>query len=131
MSGRVRTTLADGRRVTGYRKTLRQRGARIPTEQMPDWVLRLQLPDSLAFSVATGQTSFRGVTVVIPGPTVEARGKNQRWVENQAQAYLTKIGAGLIDGAEGVLTRDAYPGPTSGAPWRPAVRRVVTVTVQR
>jgi hypothetical protein len=131
MSGRVRITLADGRRVTGYRKTLRQRRESVPTDKLPDWVLRYQLPDELAFSVSTGPTGVMGVTVVIPGPTVEARGKNKDWVEQQASAFLTRIAAGLIQGVDGVLTRDPYPGVTDGAPWRPKVRRVVRVEVKR
>lgn len=129
MSGRVRTTLADGRRVTGYRKTLRQ-SPRTRPENIPEWVVRMQLPDELAFSVSIGKTSVAGVTVVIPGPTVEARGKNREWALKQMQTYVSRIGKGLIAKVSAVVTRDGYPGPTDGAPWRPAVSRVVSIEVK-
>lgn len=43
MSGRVRTTLSDGRRVTGYRKTLARRAPR--TALRPKLILSFTLPD--------------------------------------------------------------------------------------
>lgn len=128
MSGRTRHW-RDGMLITN-RKTDRRQGERVRSENIPDWVLRLQLPDELAFSVATGRTSVAGVTVVLPGPTVEARGRAEWWVLQQMQEFLNRIGRGLIERVDAVLARDAYPGLTDGAPWRPAVKRVVRIEVK-
>lgn len=45
MSGRVRTTLADGRRCIGYRKTLARRAPRPVGQQRPKLILSFTLPD--------------------------------------------------------------------------------------
>jgi hypothetical protein len=52
MSGRVRTTLADGRRVIGYRKTLRRNLPRTPAHETPELRLIFLLPATLAFATA-------------------------------------------------------------------------------
>jgi hypothetical protein len=53
MSGRVRTTLADGRRVRGYRKTLRRNLPRsTPAHETPKLRLIFLLPATLAFATA-------------------------------------------------------------------------------
>lgn len=44
MSGRTRNTLADGRRVVGYRKTLRQQSARTPPHEQPEMRLLFSVP---------------------------------------------------------------------------------------
>lgn len=76
MSGRVQVTLADGRRVTGFRKTLRQNVRRTPAERrrillrehMKSAGEELQvgfcflLPDSIAPFTAPGRQGI-GVTV--------------------------------------------------------------------
>lgn len=129
MSGRT-LHWREGKLITN-RKTDRRQSPRVKSIDTPDWVLRLQLPDELAFSVSVGRTSVIGVTVVLPGPTVEARGGAEWWVLQQMQEFINKIGRGLIERVDGVLTRDAYPGLTTGAPWRPAVKRVVHFEVKR
>ena len=48
MSGRVRVTLSDGRRVTGFRKTLRMQARRTPRHLLPDWQLSFMLPDGIS-----------------------------------------------------------------------------------
>lgn len=47
MSGRTWTTLADGRRVRGYRKTLRQNPRRTPTHEAPTVRVIFQVPAAL------------------------------------------------------------------------------------
>lgn len=91
MSGRTRVTLADGRRVTGFRKTLRQN----PRQQEPDaalpFTLRFELPAMIAATVAQGDTAFPGVKV-LPLNWVEATGHGLEWVCKQAAAFYGSLG---------------------------------------
>lgn len=124
MSGRT-LHVRDGQLITN-RKTDRRQSARTNPENIPDWVLRFLLPTALAFSVREGQTGVVGVRVTLPGPYVEARGRSQDWVLQQAADYLGKIAGGLeVRIEQAVLTRDAYPGPTEGGAWRPNVKRTL------
>lgn len=65
MSGRVLVTLADGRRVRGYRKTLARRAPRTPAHLREDWLLSLILPeDDMRFiGLADGHTKVMGVEI--------------------------------------------------------------------
>lgn len=127
---RRRVVLKDGRRVTGYRKTLAHK-PRTPIELIPEWELRVDVPDQLAFSLSTGQTSVTGVSVEIPGPAIVGRGKNGEWVKRQVEHFLGVIAKDTtITTLQGVMSRPQHPGLTSGAPWKPAVKRVVRLKVQ-
>jgi hypothetical protein len=122
VSGRARHW-RDGKLITN-RKTDRRQSKSVPPDQMPDWVLRFLLPTNVAFSVAEGPTNVVGVAVVTPGPYVEVRGKNMEWVLRQAAVYLGVIAGSLeLRIAHALLSRDAYPGPTPDAPWRPNAKR--------
>lgn len=130
MSGRSRVALADGRTVTGYRKTLRRnprrlpvRGATVDPASVPEWVLRFMLPTTIAFSVAEGHTGVIGVVVKRPGPCVETAGKNLDWVLQQASKYLGSITNGTELRIEAHLTRAAYPRAAADAPWHPDEKR--------
>lgn len=90
MSGRVRTTLADGRRVTGFRKTLKRR-ERIPPHLRPDWSLAIRRNDFGLLLLPTGPTNTIGVRVYADG-IIEARGKNRAWVIDQMTAFLAGLG---------------------------------------
>jgi hypothetical protein len=69
MSGRVRVELADGRKVTGFRKTLRRQTPRPPTHVAPELRLIFQLPEQLAWSVPQGK---HGIGVEVgPAANVE------------------------------------------------------------
>lgn len=96
MSGRVITTLADGRRVRGFRKTLRQ-NRRAPPHLMPDWRLVAILPKDIAFAVShCDPTGVIGVTMRAPG-IIEARGKDRDWVLKQVGTFLALIASGRGD----------------------------------
>lgn len=54
MSGRVRVSLPDGRRVTGYRKTLRRQSPRTPPHEAPELRLAFLLPKRIVAFVPAG-----------------------------------------------------------------------------
>lgn len=122
MSGRA-LHLRDGKLITN-RKTDRRQSKSVPVEHLPDFVLRYTLPASLSFSVALGPTGVIGVTM-LRGDVVETSGKNLDWVLGQGAAFLGAIAtaAGQELSIPAHLTRDAYPGLTPEAPWRPNVKR--------
>lgn len=91
MSGRVRVTLADGRRVTGFRKTLKRRAPRKAAHLSPDWVLTLHRRDFGLLLLPSGPTNTIGVRV-FPTGEIEARGKNRAWVIGQMTAFLAGLG---------------------------------------
>jgi hypothetical protein len=130
MSGRVWTTLADGRRVRGYRKTLRQQ--RRPTVEhrrpadSPDWVLSFELPGTLAL----GLNAHPGIIGVRcrPDGHVEARGKNREFLWGQIEAFLRVATPHGLPRPLGVReTRAAEPGPTLSGPLRQAHDRVTEI----
>lgn len=113
-----------------YRKTDQRRSASVPAELAPDYVLRLVLPRTLAYAVAPGPTGLPGVTV-LRGDVVETRGRRWQWVVEQTAAYVGGLARAAAQQVtmQAVLTRDAYPGLTAEAPWRPAVRRSLALIV--
>lgn len=126
MSGRVRVTLADGRRVTGYRKTLATRSPSIPAHRLPPWVLSFELPGTYGL----GLLSYPGIIGVQCWPSghVEVTGRDQNWVFGQAADLLRHVAPhGLPTALNAVLRRDAEPGPTADGPLRPAVHRNVKI----
>lgn len=119
MSGRVSVLLADGRRVTGYRKTLRVNARRTPPHLLPDWKLSFILPPAIAFALAPGPVpGVIGARVDDLG-RVEITGKRKDWVLGQAAVAWSKLcrrhAAHEIDA---ILTRDDEPGPTASGPIR-------------
>lgn len=90
MSGRVRVTLADGRRVTGFRKTLR-RNPRKPIDTSAWWVLVIHRRDFGLLLLPCGQTNTIGVRVHVTGE-IECRGKDRQWVKAQMAAFLAGLG---------------------------------------
>lgn len=110
MSGRTRVTLADGRRVTGYRKTLARRAPRTPAHLREAWQLSLILPDDdmRFFGLANGQSDVMGVAIERIAATfkVVASGKNREWVVTQLVKWLR------------LRARD-YPRPLNATLFRP------------
>lgn len=105
MSGRSRVTLADGRRVVGFRKTLAQRAQRTPSHLLPDYEVSFTPPLALA-------------PVVI-------RGKRKAWVIGQLAAALRDIApSGLVNPIEVRVRLAAEEGPVP----RQAEDRLHTVT---
>lgn len=118
MSGRVRVTLADGRRVIGFRKTLQQRAPRTPAHLLPDWCASFELPGM--FGMGLTLNSIIGVRVA-PTGHVEITGKNKQWVLGQTVELLRQIAPYGLPSPLGVrLQRAAEQGPTLSGPMRPA-----------
>jgi len=80
----------------GIRRPKRRR-----TDQMPDWRLTFPAPPL----VSPGPTGVIGVSVIDPGPMVEARGRNYAWLLDQVATFLSRI---FTDSyiAEALLERD-------------------------
>ena len=135
MSGRVRVTLSDGRRVTGFRKTLRMRARRTPPHLLPDWQLSFMLPDGISlhpdFRHKGVDARLRGHGVA--GAVVNAlrhvtvTGKSRDWVCGQADALMRKCG--WRGSLKCRLTRAAEAGPTVSGPPHPAIDRVVVLDI--
>jgi hypothetical protein len=126
MSGRVRVTLSDGRRVTGYRKTLTERAPRTPAHMMPDWRLSFILPGTLGLGLA----SYPGIIGVEAWPTgwVEVSGKNREWVMRQAVLFLRQVAPqGIASPLNARLQRDAEQGPTQSGPMHAREDRGITI----
>ena len=127
MSGRVRTVLSDGRRVTGYRKTLR-RNERTRPEDRPELRLTFILPEVFAFATSPGE--YAGATVEHDG-LVTVRGKDRDYVLRKAGEFLRSIAAGLTlaEPISATLFCPRYPGPNPEAPWREGYRDGYEITV--
>lgn len=125
MSGRVRVTLSDGRRVTGFRKTLARRAPRTPAHLMPDWTAGFVLPDGITLN----PNYQHGVTCVAIGPAghVTITGKNRDFVLGQVHKLVRKIAPSWRRELQVHLTRPAESGPTFSGPPRPAIDRVVAL----
>lgn len=119
MSGRTRVTLKDGRRVTGFRKTLKRRAPVTPPHLMPDWRMTFSVPGALALKVVAGMVTDLIGVAVLPGPTVEVRGKDREFVLTQASKFLASIASGHADlSVVAMMSRADEPPPTLGAPPR-------------
>jgi len=123
MSGRVRVTLDDGRRVTGYRKTLRvqsKRRERTPPHLLPNYTLTFILPPTMSLLFGPGHVP--GLIGVVIGDLGEVRvcGKNRDWVISQAgELFRSRRMEGRAPiRINAVLTRDDEPGPTVSGPIR-------------
>ena len=145
MSGRVRVTLSDGRRVTGFRKTLRMRARRTPPHLLPDWQLSFMLPDGISLHPDFRHQGVDGVARDgrqrpdalrghgVAGAAVNAlrhvtvTGKSRDWVCGQADALMRKCG--WRGSLKCRLTRAAEAGPTVSGPPRPAIDRVVVLDI--
>lgn len=91
MSGRARVTLADGRRVTGYRKTLSIRRRRAPGD-MPPFRVVVLLPEK--WLVTPGETRVAGVSVEpdpISGPLAVIEHRDLEWACRQLGRFLLKV----------------------------------------
>ncbi len=75
---------------------------------MPDWRLTFFAP----VFVTPGPTGIIGVTVTLPGPMVEARGKNRDWVLQQAATFLGAVTRGTEFKTQATLER--YDEPIAG-----------------
>jgi hypothetical protein len=82
------------------RKAVRRPNRRRP-DQMPDWRLTFPAPPL----VSPGPTGVIGVSVVDPGPTIEARGRNYKWVLGQVATFLGRISVDSYI-ADAILDRD-------------------------
>jgi hypothetical protein len=121
MSGRVRVTLADGRRVTGFRKTLAQRAPRRAAYALPDYVVSVVL---IGKSVRPGET-FGLTGVETPAhDRVSVAGKNKDWCVGQMRLFLKRIG---VPRHQATLTREDEPGPTDSGPVRKGYSRVMWI----
>ena len=157
MSGRVRVTLSDGRRVTGFRKTLRMQARRTPPHLLPDWQLGFMLPDGISLHPDFGHQGVDGVARRehqgvdarlrglprqrpdalrghgVAGAVVNAllhvtvTGKSRDWVCGQADALMRKCG--WRGSLKCRLTRAAEAGPTLSGPPHPAIDRVVVLDI--
>lgn len=92
MSGRTCTTLADGRRVQGFRKTMRRNPRRLDpfTDAASDlpYTLRFKLPgDTL---VRPGPTGIAGVTVDDLG-YAQVAGHGLEWVLRKASEFIAAV----------------------------------------
>lgn len=87
MSGRSRITLPDGRLVTGFRKTLKQR-TRTPPHLLPDWEVSCVMP--LTFE------------------PISFTGKSKAWVlEQLVQTLRLTFPEGLVNPLDVRLRREA------------------------
>lgn len=116
MSGRVRHTLPNGRRVIGFRKTLVERGPRSPAHLMPDWTLSFLLPEGHSLPPHYHH-GIIGLTVEPIGweQQIKIAGKSKTWVIDQAVAFMRRIGLPKV---RVLLTRPAEVGPTISGPLR-------------
>lgn len=127
MSGRVRTTLADGRRVTGYRKTLR-RNERTKPEDRPELRFTFTLPYPIALLTLAGEYAG-GATVDIDG-MVTVRGQDRDWVLRKAAEFLQGIARDLTwEPITATLFCPSYPGPTRSSPVRPGYSDGYEITI--
>lgn len=119
MSGRARVTLADGRRVTGFRKTLRvnRRAPRTPDWQLPDWRLSFLLPDDMRF-FGLEQGLVRGII----GVRIErigfalhcvAAAKNREFCIRQCVEFLRSVAPDYRAPINATLERSAEPHPSA------------------
>lgn len=116
MSGRVRVNLADGRRVTGFRKTLRQ-NPRLRPEDRPELRFTFMLPPALAFSTRAGVYGF---ATVDPDGMVTVRGRERDFVLRKAGEFLRSIAHGLtLDPIDATLFCPSHRHPVDGMPDRP------------
>lgn len=119
MSGRVSVLLSDGRRVTGYRKTLRVATKRTPQHMLPDWKLSFVLPPALGFTLPTGP--YPGIIGVRIGELglVTIAGKSRDWVIGQSAKFWSQVcRRHAVREIDAVLTRADEPGPTLSGPIR-------------
>lgn len=109
MSGRTRVTLSDGRRVTGFRKTLRRNPRSFDPFSEADpsipFVLRVALP--LDIVVAAGPTGIVGVTVD-DLRYLQAQGHGLEWVFRQASDFLGTVCGGINRELKFSVERGAY-----------------------
>jgi hypothetical protein len=121
MSGRVRVTLPDGRRVTGYRKTLAVRAPRKATHELPDYTVSIILRGK---SVRPGET-FGIMGVETPRHDhVIVSGRNKDWCVGQMRKFLKRID---VPRQQATLTREDEPGPTASGPVRKGYSRVMWI----
>jgi len=127
MSGRTRVTLSDGRRVIGYRKTLR-RNERLPPERRPELRLTFMLPAPIAALTLPG--IYDCATVDADG-LVTVRGRDRGFVLRKAAEFIKGVAAGrtLAEPITAVLFCPAHPGPTPSSPVRQGFRDGYTITV--
>lgn len=124
MSGRTRVTLADGRRVVGYRKTLARRARPIPLHHRPDFTVALVLTNG--YGVRAGQNlGIMGIRS-FPNGRVECVGKSREWCLGQMRQFLARMG---IPRHQAVLTRADEPGPADSAPLRKGYARTIWIEV--
>ena len=120
MSGRVRVTLADGRKCVGFRTTLKRRAPAAAMHRQPDWRLTITLPRDMRF-IGLASGDYPGMVGVSIGPLVATvTGKRRSWVLEQGCALIRDIAPGF-DGVVGaVLSRDPAPEgpPIADAPFR-------------
>lgn len=130
MSGRVRVTLSDGRRVTGFRKTLR-RNPRLPQSPRADLRLVFDLPERLAFCTRSGE--YGPATVDTDGK-VTVQGIDRDFILRKAGEFLRNICHGLtLDPINAVLFAPAVPSVIPGGPARPGYQdgyQIVVTTGQ-
>jgi hypothetical protein len=128
MSGRARVTLADGRRVIGFRKTLARR-PRTPPHLLPQWRFSFEVPpESGGFALLPGP--YPGVIgiAVGKGGHIEIAHRDRRWMLNQVAEFLRKaVPYGFLHPIPAVLERGDEPGPTLSGPLRKGEKRACTI----
>lgn len=122
MSGRARVTLSNGRRVIGYRKTLRQQRPRTPAHLLPDWHLTFILPHDMQFMGLTlGRVEGLIGVRLEPGVCL-ITGKNREWLLGQAVAFVRKVAPDFEGTVSIVLSRDSEAGVTLSGPLHSPIR---------
>lgn len=124
MSGRVRVTLADGRRVVGYRKTLARRSRarplaerlhekneryrrKFPQGWKPDVRLGFDLPKDLAPFVSSGSHG-PGINVLLGGFVQICHGSAEECFKSATQ-FLTTIAKGRAFSVLAVISSSEFP----------------------
>lgn len=113
VSGRVRVTLTDGRRVTGYRKTLRVNGRtpRLPNHLLPDWRLSFPLPADMRFMVLPegNVPGSMGVSITRIDGVLRAlvAGKNREFTIRKAVEFVRGVAPDYRDPINAVINRAA------------------------
>lgn len=127
MSGRTRVTLADGRRVTGFRKTLRINRRSAPCDA-PELRFTFLLPPHLAFATRAGEY---GAVTVEPDGLAIVRGKERTWMLTKAGEFLKSIAGetAVLDPISAVLFCPDSMAPNFGARAKPGYTRSYDITV--
>jgi hypothetical protein len=113
MSGRVWTTLANGRRVRGFRKTLRE-NPRLAREQRPEMRMTSILPVALGAFVSPGRHGF-GIEI-LPGAVLVVTSWSRDHLVKLAVDFIGKVAAHLLP----LVLPVAIARKSEAGAWQPA-----------